>query len=90
MRCTACGRTISVPGEDTCTACALRAEREVTEPGGGTSVEYWQFGGKTVEIRGLPAHVRIEDTCPDHPDKPIADSILTAPDVQHEFMIRHA
>lgn len=55
-----------------------------------TSVEYWQAGGKTVEIRGLPPHVRVEDTCPEKSDKPIADSIVFAPDVQHEFMIRHA
>lgn len=90
MRCMECGR-VTVPHSDgICSVCGLQAEREAAELVDETPVERWQVGDKTVVVKGLPPRTRLDDICAEHPDKPIADSVLYAPDAQKEFMIRHA
>ncbi len=89
MRCMECGRVTTAQSDGICSVCEQSGERELAEFLGDTPAERWQFGGKIVDVKGMPPRTRPEDTCAEHPDKPVADSVLYAPDAQREFTIRH-
>lgn len=89
MRCMQCDRVIAAHSDGICSVCELEDERELGEWLGDTPAERWQVGDKTVEVKGLLPRMPLDDTCAERPDKPVADSVLYAPDAQKEFTIRH-
>lgn len=90
MRCLGCGRESSSPADGLCPACALQSERAVNELVDEAPVEHWEFDGKAMEIAGLPARTPLADTTTQHQDPAVPGSILYAPDVERETMLRNA
>ena len=88
MQCMECGRT-AAQSDGVCSLCEQGGKRELDELLGDTPSERWQVGAKTVDVKGLPPRMRLEDTNAGHHDKPVADSVLYAPDAQREFTIRY-
>lgn len=89
MRCMECGRATTALDDEICSSCEQVGVQELNEVLGDTPTERWQVGDKTVDVKGLLPRTRPEDTSAEHPDKPVADSVLYAPDAQREFTIRH-
>lgn len=90
MRCLECGRESPSPADGLCPPCALRSERDVNELVGDTTTEHWEFDGKAMDISGLPARTPVADTSTQQAEPAVPGAILSAPDVDHEKMMRNA
>lgn len=89
MQCLECGRETPSPADGLCHPCALESERGVNELVGETPVEHCEFDGKAMDIAGLPARTPVANTTTEHRDPAVPGSILNAPDVEREFLLRN-